>query len=112
MARTRIDVLPFDRDVRAARRGAFIGAALGLLSFLVVLLRHGGSSRELIGGMLMCLAGGATFGALVPLGPATRYASARPESKRRLVVLLLCIAVAGLGAVVLGAFVAGITGDR
>ena len=85
---------------------------LGLVLFLVALVRYGGSARQLVGGAVMCVAGGSTFGALLPLGPATRYAGARPESKRRLILLLLAIAVAGLGTVVLGAFVAGITGDR
>ena len=112
MARRPAEVLPFDRDLRFARRGAAVGGVIGLALFLVAVLRYGGSARELVGGMVMFVAGGATFGALWPLGPATRYAAARPESKRRLLLLLLGIAVAGLGTVVLGAFLAGITGDR
>lgn len=59
----------------------------------------------------MCVAAGATFGALLPLGPATRYASERPESKRRLILLMLGSTAVGLGAVVLGALLAGTTGD-
>lgn len=45
------------------------------------------------------------------LPDAAPYAGARPESKPRLNGLLLGIAVVGLGTVVLGAFVAGITGE-
>ena len=112
MARRRVEVVPFDRDLRSARRGAAVGAVLGLVLFLVAFLRYDGSARQLVGGLVMCIAGGATFGALLPLGPATRYAGGRPESKRRLILLLLGIGVIGLGTVVLGAFVAGITGDQ
>lgn len=110
MARRRVEVLPFARDLRSARRGAGVGAVVGLVLFLVTLLRDGGSARELVGGAVMCVAAAATFGALLPLGPATRYAGARPESKRRLILLMLGTAVVGLGTVVLAAFVAGITG--
>ena len=112
MAKRPVEILPFDRDVRSARRGAVVGAVLGVVVFAVVLLRYGGTARELVGGLVMCVAGGATLGALLPLGPATRYAGARPSHKGRLFLLLLVIAVVGLGTVFLGAFLAGFTGDR
>ena len=111
MARRPVEILPFDRDVRSARRGAAVGAVLGVVVFAGVLLRYGGSARELLGGLMVCVAGGATFGAVLPLGPATRYAGARPSHKGRLVLLLLGIAVVGLSTVLLGAFLAGFTGD-
>lgn len=110
MARRPVEVLPFRRDARAARRGAVAGAVLGVVVLAVNLLRHGGSPREALGGLLIYGGGGAMIGAVLPLGPATRYAGARPSNKPALLLLLLGIAVAGAGMVVLGAFVAGVTG--
>lgn len=53
----------FDRDLRSAQRGAVVGTILGGVIFTVAPLRYGGSVRELIGGLMICLGGDATFGA-------------------------------------------------
>jgi hypothetical protein len=60
-----------------------------------------------LGLLVVCASGGAMFGALIPLGPATRYGSARPESRPRLLLLLLTIGALGAGGIVLGAFLSG-----
>jgi hypothetical protein len=112
MAKRPVEILPFDGDVRSARRGAVVGAVVGVVVFAVVLLRYGGSAREVVGGLMVCVGGGATFGAVLPLGPATRFIGARPSHRGRFLLLLLGITVVGLGTVLLGAFIAGFTGER
>jgi hypothetical protein len=89
------------------KRVAAVGAVVGLV-VVVALGGLGGSPREVAGMLLVGLSAGAGCG----VGGWFRYAWGpdRPESKARFLRLMAFVAVTSMGGIVLGAFLAGITG--
>ncbi|HVM09858.1 MAG TPA: hypothetical protein VM345_15430 [Acidimicrobiales bacterium] len=108
----RIHMLPFEQSRRSARRGAWLGAAIGLVAFLGFAVTGGLESvRSALGVFIMLLSMGAATGSAILVKPYNSFTDAElPESKRRLMLLIAVITAGGFGGTLIGAYVAGIAG--
>lgn len=104
-----MDTVPYEHSKRAAFRGACVGAVLGAAASVAVLAWSPPESlRTAVGTLMMMVSGGVMFGAG---SPNAYWVGQRPESKPRVLLLFAGILVGGRSGVVIGAVVAGVTGD-
>ncbi len=104
-----MDVVPYEESKRAGKRGALVGAVVGLIGFGAALTQGNATQRLVLGGLMITLGGGAWIGSGLAL--KLPYGD-RPESKRGLLRLLALSSALGLACVIGGAYVAGITGEN
>ncbi|MBW3614039.1 MAG: hypothetical protein KY439_01840 [Actinobacteria bacterium] len=105
-----MDIVRYEDSKRSTVRGARVGSVLGVVASVAALaFSPPDSLRMALGTLMTMVSGGAMFGATLP---NSYWVGQRPESKPRLILLLAGILVGGVTGIVLGAVVAGITGER